>query len=122
MSCRYNDLFHRSFAFARDAEETKATVLSSLIQSENGVIEYISSLMYNSQQSFFFTSCRQWELHYCHSHTRVLSRQSIAHDIWKNVDLSLSESRHDAASLAYHQLFEPARSSKSVLEDLFSVY
>ena len=41
--------------------------------------------------------------------------------ILKNVDLSLCESRREAASLAYHWLFEPARSSKSVLEDLFSV-
>ena len=37
-------------------------------------------------KSSLFTSCREWELHYCQSHTRVLSRQSIAHDIWKNVD------------------------------------
>ena len=51
----------------------------------------------------------------------VLLRQSISHDIWKNVDLSLSESRCEAASLSYHWLFEPARSNKSVLEDLFSV-
>ena len=99
----------------------KLQFLSSLIQSENSVITYILSLMYNSQQSSFLTSCREWELHYCQSHTRILSRQSIAHVIWKNVDLSLSESRRKAASLAYHWLFEPARSSKSVLEDLFSV-
>ena len=99
----------------------KLQFLSSLIQSENSVIAYISSLKYNSQQLSFLTSCREWKLHYCQSHTRVLSRQSIAHDIWKNIDLSLSESRHEAASLAYHWLFEPARSSKSVLEDLFSV-
>ena len=99
----------------------KLQFLSFLIQSKNSVIAYISSLMYNSHQSSFFTSCREWELHYCQSHSRVLSRQSIAHDIWKNVDLSLSESGHEAASLAYHWLFEPARSSKSVLENLFSV-
>ena len=59
MSCRYNDLFHRSIAFARDAEKTKLQFLSSLIQSENSVIAYISSLRYNSQQSSFFASCRE---------------------------------------------------------------
>ncbi len=99
----------------------KLQFLSSLIQSENSVIAYISSLMCSSQQSSFFTSCREWELHYCQTHTRVLSRQSIAHDIWKNVDLYLFESRREVVSLAYHWLFEPARSSKSVLEELLSV-
>ena len=49
----------------------KLQFLSSLIQSENSVIAYISSLKYNSQQSSFLTSCREWELHYCQSHTRV---------------------------------------------------
>ena len=37
----------------------KLQFLSSLIQSENSVIAYISSLMYNSQQSSFLTSCRE---------------------------------------------------------------
>ena len=96
----------------------KLQFLSSLNRSDNGVISYISP---NSFQLSFFTSCREWELHYCQSHTRVLSRCSIAQDIWENVDLSLSVSRREAANLAYSWLFEPARSSKSVLQDLFSV-
>ena len=63
MSCYYNDLFHRSVALPGMLRKQKLQFLSSLIQSENSVISYNSSFMYNFQQSPFFTSWREWELH-----------------------------------------------------------